>query len=57
MNRTRARKAITYLVGATVIASATAYMAMPRDKRQNIKDMLSNMSMKKTNGNDVKVAK
>lgn len=54
---TKTRKAITYLLGATVIAGAGAYMAMPKETRKNIKDMISNMTMKKTNVNDVKVAK
>lgn len=41
------KKAMAYVVGATVIACSSAYFAMPKEARQNLKDMICNLSKKK----------
>lgn len=33
----KVKKALTYTVGATVIAAASAYLAMPKEARKNLK--------------------
>lgn len=43
------KKAMTYMVGATVIAATSAYFAMPKTTRQGIKDMVAGMMKKDTN--------
>ena len=40
-------KVITYAVGATVIAGASAYLAMPKDTRDMINTKLTDMFKKK----------
>ena len=41
------KKAAAYIVGATVIAGASAYFAMPKEARQNLKDMIMNLTKAK----------
>ena len=42
------KKALTYTVGAAVIAMASAYMAMPKEAKQNLKDMMMNLTKGKS---------
>lgn len=41
------KKALTYAVGAAVIAGASAYFAMPKEARENLKDMMMNLTKRK----------
>lgn len=43
------KKAMTYMVGATVIAATSAYFAMPKDTRNSIRSMVAGMMKKDTN--------
>ncbi len=43
----KVKKALTYTVGATVIAAASAYLAMPKEARKNLKDMVMNLTKSK----------
>ena len=45
---------MAYLVGATVIAGTSAYFAMPKEARKNLRDMISNLSSKKDGNSDNK---
>lgn len=53
----KTKKALAYVVGATVIAGVGAYMAMPKETRENLKNMLGNLSKSKENSIDVKKTK
>lgn len=46
------KKILTYAVGATVIAGASAYMAMPKEAKQNLKDMIMNLTKRKKKDDD-----
>ena len=37
------------MVGATMIAGASAYMAMPREAREDLKSLASNLLKRKSN--------
>ena len=45
------KKAAAYVVGSMVIAGAGAYFAMPKEAKQNLKEMIGNMANKKNNKN------
>lgn len=41
------KKAAAYVVGSMVIVGAGAYFAMPKEAKQNLKEMIGNMANKK----------
>lgn len=41
------KKVMAYVVGSMVIAGTSAYLAMPKEARQNLKDMVGNLTKKK----------
>lgn len=41
------KKAAAYVVGSMVIAGAGAYFAMPKEAKQNIKEMIGSITGKK----------
>lgn len=46
------KKALTYMVGAMVVGGVSAYMAMPKEARQNLKDMIGNLAKGKKDTNN-----
>ena len=40
-------KVAAYMVGATMIAGASAYMAMPKEAREDLKSLASNLLKRK----------
>lgn len=41
-------KAAAYIVGASMIAGASFYMAMPKDAREDLKSLASNLLKRKS---------
>lgn len=42
----KVKKAAAYVIGATVMAGVGAYMAMPKDAKQNLKGMIGSLMKK-----------
>ena len=53
----KAKKVLTYALGATMIAGATAYLAMPASTKQKIKNMFSDMTKKMSSDSTTSMTK